>query len=483
MTNSISKKTENVSVESGADWAGATIITGKPSFMSRLVVVWLAASIVWSTLFYGTVDLWAQALLILGAGLMAWLWLGDAFSIGELRFSRSLLQLPLLALILLGLLQLLPLRTSGADADLLPIPISSAFSLDQFATKLTVSLLIAVLIYFAAALAFLNTQERLQNLSAFLIVFGFALAVFGILQFFSAEGKIYWFRQTTQSIGFGPYLNQHHFAALMEMIAALTLGLLYSGAVAAEKRALHIFAAVIMLIALVLTSSRGALISLTAILIFLSVNALWLRRRHKTGESSAKNNRLLLATGSFGLLLLVFAVVLFLGADQFLLRGLGINAPSEFSNGRFEFWQTTARMIADNPLFGVGLGAFGAAYTRYDPTNGFYRLEQAHNDYLQMWAEGGIFALLLVVAFIALLYWRGFQVLRHAPDKFRRGLCLGALAGCTGVLLHSLFDFPLRIPANLLIFLTLAALATVEVKLPKLYRPRARRRKSSNSEE
>jgi hypothetical protein len=49
----------------------------------------------------------------------------------------------------------------------------------------------------------------------------------------------------------------------------------------------------------------------------------------------------------------------------------------------------------------------------------------------------------------------------HSHDRFRRGVALGALGGCAGVLVHSFFDFTLHTTANALLFLLLAALATV----------------------
>ena len=43
-----------------------------------------------------------------------------------------------------------------------------------------------------------------------------------------------------------------------------------------------------------------------------------------------------------------------------------------------------------HPILGVGLGAFSVVYTGYDSRNGQFRLEQAHNDYLQVLSDGGI---------------------------------------------------------------------------------------------
>jgi O-antigen ligase len=89
-----------------------------------------------------------------------------------------------------------------------------------------------------------------------------------------------------------------------------------------------------------------------------------------------------------------------------------------------------------------------------------YRLEQAHNDYLQILSDAGVVGGLLGLAFVAVLFWTALRRMQ-SHDRFRRGVALGALAGCAGVLVHSFFDFTLHTTANALLFLVLAALATV----------------------
>jgi O-antigen ligase len=119
-------------------------------------------------------------------------------------------------------------------------------------------------------------------------------------------------------------------------------------------------------------------------------------------------------------------------------------------------------------------------YTGYDSRNGRYRLEQAHNDYLQVLSDGGIVGGALGLVFIIGLFRMGFAR-RESSDDFRRGVATGALAGCFAVLIHSFFDFTLHTPSNALLFLVLAALATVNgrVEEPQA-RPKRRRRRSES---
>ena len=185
---------------------------------------------------------------------------------------------------------------------------------------------------------------------------------------------------------------------------------------------------------------------------------------------------------------LAFAIVLFLGAiavggPGVFNRLLGTVNAADPTTGRAHFWNVTLDVIKHHPFIGSGLGSFGVIYTRYDYGNGMYRLEQAHNDYLQILADAGIIGALLGAGFIIILFSKAFAR-RNTDDKFRRGIATGALAGCFAVLVHSAFDFTLHTTSNALLFLVLAAMATLDRRVDETggHRRRRRRRPGSSSE-
>ncbi len=108
------------------------------------------------------------------------------------------------------------------------------------------------------------------------------------------------------------------------------------------------------------------------------------------------------------------------------------------------------------------------------------RVEQVHNDYLQILSDAGILGFICLAAFIYLLFKQSLNLINNTSDRFRRGVAIGALAGCFGMLFHSFFDFPLRTPSNPFIFLTLVVLATGSINYPKLYRKKRRVRKTKD---
>jgi O-antigen ligase len=259
----------------------------------------------------------------------------------------------------------------------------------------------------------------------------------------------------------------------MEMVSGLTLGLLFGKATKKANRPLLIIAAVLMGIGIIFTGSRGGLISFMAVLAFIVfmnfiTGKSTARASDEEGDTSPARRKILLVAGGSALVLAMFLVVLLLGGDQSALRGIGMGSGTQldFTTGRSHFWGVAVQIFFAHPILGAGLDAFGNAYPLYDTWNGTLRVQQAHNDYLQILSDAGILGFLCVAAFIYLFFKKGLGIIREAHDTFRRNTAIGALAGCFGVLVHSFFDFPLRTPANAFVFLTLVALATVSIYYP-----------------
>jgi O-antigen ligase len=449
---------------------------------SRFIVLALCLAVILSALAFGTVHSWSLAIFQAGAGFVVVAWCADAWRSRRLRLSRNPLQLPLLGLVAVGLVQLLPLGSAPADASALGAGAARALSFDPFTTRLVVVQIASLFVYFAAALAFVDSPRRLRLLARVLMIFGFALAIFSMAQFFVSPDKIFGVRETSQSLAFGPFINRHHFAGYMELALALPLGLLFGGAVERDKRFLYAFLSLIMALALVLTNSRGGMLSLAAEIMFVLVVSAGVRRGG-AGEGAEKEGRgvrlrRVAVRAALGSVLIVafFLGAIFFGGEGALARLVGTVNADDPTTGRAQFWRATLHMIHDQPLTGVGLGAFGVAYSRYDQTNGrVYRLEQAHNDYLQVVSDAGVVGAVLALSFVALLFRAGFRRM-ESRDAERRGVALGALTGCFAVLVHSFFDFTLHTTANALLFLMLAALDTLGSRVEQPSRRRRRRK-------
>ena len=100
---------------------------------------------------------------------------------------------------------------------------------------------------------------------------------------------------------------------------------------------------------------------------------------------------------------------------------------------RFIVWRSAARMIKENPFLGKGLGTFMDYFHKYVPQ---LFVQYAHNCYLQIWAEAGIFSLLFFLIFLSLLLLGGIKTFKAKGDY----IALGLVCGIFGFLVHSFFD-------------------------------------------
>lgn len=427
-----------------------------PSRFSGAIFLLLCVVPIASTIAFGAVDALAIGVLAIAMAIIALLWGIESWQYGNFQFSSNSLQLPILGLIFIGLIQLLPFGNSGVTPGLLSIPASSALSLDPYATRFFVVRLVTLFVFFSAGLTFVNSSKRLRIVVVMLVIFGAVMAFFGILQWLANPAGIYGLRPTPQAIPFGPYVNQHHFAALMEMTSGLTLGLFFGSAVGRDRKMLLAIAAVLMGMAIILTGSRGGVLSYIGVAAFAGLGSI-VGRYDATG---GRQRKLLITLSIAGLILIAIGCVSFLGGGEGLLRGLGEQADqADITSGRGHFWGIAWQIFTAHPIIGAGFDAFGTAFSRYDTWNGFFRVEQAHNDYLQMLADAGILGFACITAFVFLLLKKGIRSISGQTDDLRRSIAVGALAGCFGILIHSFFDFPLRTTANAFVFLMLAVLA------------------------
>ncbi len=437
----------------------------KFSAVSEIIFILLCATLVFSTVAFGAVDVWALGVNAFFTGLLVIFWTADALLKKEFRFDTSSLQIPLTGLILIGLIQLLPLRSVNLPADLLAETAVGSLSLAPYATRLAIVQLVVYLIFFAAAQTYVSNENRLRKIVIVIIGFSSLMAFYGILQRLAGLNAIYGLRVSSQAVPFASFINQHHFAAFMEMTMGLTLGLLFGKKTTKNnKRIFLVIAVVVMGIALVFTSSRGGIVSLLAVVGFIVIKSL----RDKSIEDNdpaaepvnVLRRSLFYVGGGLILILTLFGAVLLLGGDNALMRGVGMGNTGDVSSGRFHFWEIGWRIFFDYPILGAGLDAFGTVFPHYDTWNGTFRVEQAHNDYLQIAADAGILGLACVLAFIYLLFKKSRTTMSKASSRFGRGAATGALAGCFGILVHSFFDFPLRTPSNAFYFLILTVIAT-----------------------
>jgi len=258
----------------------------------------------------------------------------------------------------------------------------------------------------------------------------------------------------------GTYINRNHFAGFLGMVITLSTGYLY-GKFSHETHNAHTYkdkiisflnspdalkygllssAIIIMIIGVFFSLSRMGMISLFLSLLLMAFIA-YLGKKVR------------MAFLGLGLLLFSVGVIVLQGTDQLEKR---IETVESSALSRLALWESTVELVGDYPLFGTGLGAFESGFRTYAPDLGnkrqLFTYNRAHNDYLELVAGMGIIGSLPVVAAIIFLFMLFHRKWLERKNSFSNGVALGGLGAFTYMLLHSLADFNLHIPANAVVF-------------------------------
>ncbi len=341
-----------------------------------------------------------------------------------------------------------------------------SLSIDWPATLVSLVLfaaLVVLMIGLARTMAFRHPRTLVEVLT----VLGVTLALIGIVQKPLYNGRLLGF-WTPEAIGspFGPFVNKNHFAGWMLMALPLSLGLLCAGLERAmrdvrsgwrhkvlwlatsEANRLILLAtgALIMSLSLVLTMSRSGISALTISIVLMGM----VIARGLKGRSRR-------AVGAVYLVVLLGAAIAWVGVDVLATRFANTNW-SEF-NDRRGAWLDALGVVAAFPLTGTGLNTYASVarfYQRHDLSS-FYG--EAHNDYLQVLAEGGALVAIPCAIGVAALGWEILRRMRHDGPGSSWWLRRGAVTAIVAIGLQESVEFSLQMPGNALLFAVVCALA------------------------
>jgi len=353
---------------------------------------------------------------------------------GRLKWIKTPLDTPLLLLLLV-------------------IGAATVFSMDPGLSFWSSLLFLNYVAVFYLTIQAVRTRSGLRELLLVVIGVAFFLSVFGFIKTLGGNPFPWWdYTDLNQAGSFAStYGNRNHLAGYMEMAIPLLLGLYLTG-LGGWKMLLAGYVTLVLIAALLLSLSRGGWSAAFIGLVFMGVCLLCDRRFKR---------KAFIVTGMVGVLVVTF---LALSSTPVVERILTVsNAEGEPSlQSRVTVWGGVIEMMKERPLLGSGPGTFPYAYTKYQPAGLRLHFTMAHNDYLHAAAEVGIPLLAVALWMAVALYGRGLRKLGNA-SRLVRGTTLGALSGITAILVHSIFDFNLHIPANAILFAVLCAIVVAPV--------------------
>ena len=450
-------------------------------FLERLTFYGLLVIVALSAIPYGTVEPWWIALFECAIFTLGALWFLTGLARSNWRLPATPLLWPPVALLLFIALQTIDFG-GGSGTEQIAGTLRGTISADPYETRLVILKLLALILTLVLLLHHATSHRRLRALIYVVIGIGVISALFGILRQTTHRNSMGFFLPYLRpNSGYGQFINRNHFAFLMEMVFGLVLGLLVGGGVSRDRVLLYLSLAMPVWFALVLSNSRGGIFSMLGQLIFTALLFTLVRAPQKKSAGGLEASGWLryvrhsAVTRVLLIICLVIAVaisVIWVGGDQLASRietGQAATSvekiESRHGESRSEVWRASWALVKDNPLAGVGFGGYWAVIPKYHDASGELTPQQAHNDYLEILASGGLIGTALC-AWLVFALWKQARVQLRSTNSFRRAVCFGALVGLFGVAVHSLFDFGLHITANALVSVILIVLATAKVREP-----------------
>jgi len=288
-----------------------------------------------------------------------------------------------------------------------------------------------------------------------IVAIGALEAGLGLCQYFGGTGE---------QVRWGTYANHNHYAGFLEM--ALPFAVVYPVALLRRARsrghspltpalaACGVWAlAGLMFAGIVHSFSRMGFLATLFSLFVMGTLAFGTRQLSWVASSRKRQG------GAVGLVAaLVLAGFVFLPPDRLILRFAQLVSTDPTGGGRAQLWAETIPLIRAYPFFGCGLGGYETAFWTFKVSGVLVTDDFAHNDYLQLLAELGLvgFAIGATLAFsVVRMAVRRAVGSRDPGARYFAVACAGALAA---ILVHSLADFNLYIPANAMLLAWIAGM-------------------------
>lgn len=412
--------------------------------------------LLWLPVPLGSNRLWSNGLLIALTGALCFAW-------ALLHWcNQRPLSLPLRKG--LPLLFLLMLAQAWVAAQLL-----FGWSLNTGETQVHLLLGLSYTLLFAMVLDLFDTRSGLNRLLMTLIISGTLQAFYGAAMTLSGlEWGFLGGKEHYRGVATGTFVNRNHLAGYLELSLACGVGLLLAShsrrqfswhsllELIAGPKTLIRLALVIMVIALVMTHSRMGNVAFFSSLL-ISGTILALRNKEHRLRSG-------LILGSL-IVIDILIISQYFGLQELQQRLVTTQLEDRFEGGDLVARENVDRddvaayalaLLERYPLTGTGAGSFEAVFPAQAGPDIRIHFDHAHNDYLQFAIEYGAVGFGLLGLFVMLALYHCLRVLWRAESTYRSGVGLAGCMGLLALLIHSIADFNLQIPANAATFVVIA---------------------------
>lgn len=431
--------------------------------IERLLVAFVLLFLVWLPLPLGSNRDWAVGVFVTGMGILGLIWAFLQWRHTEVfRFNPAWRP----ALPLFGLLCTAQVWVAAQWLG--------SVTVDEGATFQYLMLGISYSLLFLLTVSLFHTRTRLTLLLATLVVSGTLQAFHGA---FMTLSGIEWLlvspKRSYIGDASGTFINRNHLAGYLELTLACGIGLLLAlrdGRPINWRNSLELLlgpkarlrlALVIMVIALVMTHSRGGNIGFFVGLVAAASIFILRSRQHRV-----RNALILLSI----VLIDILVVSQYFGLERLKNRLEETRLSDVVVDGQVVATANELRddvvlqaipLLKAQPWTGHGAGSFEAVFAGVADNTIPLHFDHAHNDYVQFGVEFGLQGSLPLALFVLLALRHALKALWRTDSVYCSGVGFGATMGIIALAVHSATDFNLQIPANAATFVVLCAVAVL----------------------
>ncbi|GAB4114415.1 MAG: hypothetical protein Kow00103_08140 [Candidatus Caldatribacteriota bacterium] len=375
----------------------------------------------------------------------------------RLSFQSSPLNLPILSFMMIGILSLVW---------------SSSF----FISLKGLLLFLSGPLLFFIVINNVKEEKQIYRFLYFLILLGSLFGIYGILQYNGIDFS-FWIRNIGRQQVFGLFGNVNYFAEylIIPLPVAISFFFIFRNKF---HKILVFFSIIVMGLSLIFTFTRGSYLALGVALI-----VMFLLFLSSQGKGFLKKNKKIFLL----IIILIFIIsILFIVPNPLNQTGTVLSkikeritltqlAEDNSFKARLATWKSALIMIKERPWLGLGIGTFKYNSLRYiakfleqGENRSFYPAlisTEAHNEYLQFWAEIGIFGLLIFIWIIVSYFKYCLKMIKKIEDEAAQGILIGMIGAVVAILVDSIFGFPLHLPASVSLFWLIIALSITIIRI------------------
>lgn len=338
------------------------------------------------------------------------------------------------------------------DKNILKHPLTIMISISlvwMFITSLTSQIPLVSFKYLAARLWFvipfyfmgILLFKKVKNIRLF--IWFYMVSLIGVIAYTTYNHYLWGFNEQAGHWVMEPFYNDHTaYGAVLALFIPAFAGFTFSNSYSKTIRLFSFLVLAVLLMALILSFSRAAWISLAFSFIIYMIVLLRIKLKWIV------------------LTLAIFFGVFFLFQNEIWDRleknkqGSSANFVEHFQSisnistddsnlERINRWQSAFRMFAEHPVFGFGPGTYQFEYAPYQHSNektlistNFGDKGNAHSEYIGPLAESGIIGMLCMLGILVLTILTGLRVYKRAEQKEIKMLSLSILLGLITYFFH-----------------------------------------------